>query len=149
MLTLADWIDVVLELENPQADYDQTFGNGGSSGTLSSSDGGKTWTGDKLHINEVYFDYPITYDTPSCPGADLTVYKSRASRSYDIECDMTYDGYEIEAKNITSGKIADCVVYCDQTEGCVGVVLSDTACSLKSSQCGQRSKKGDQAAMLQ
>ncbi|THW62890.1 hypothetical protein D6D20_04045 [Aureobasidium pullulans] len=144
-----DWVDVVLELEKAQPNYSDTFGNGGSTGTLKTIDGGKTWTGSKLHINEVYFDYPITYDTPMCPEANATTYTSRANRSYTVGCDMRYTGSDIKTVEEKSGKIADCVVYCDQVEGCVGVVLQDTTCHLKSGKGQQVSAQGVQAAMLQ
>ncbi|THY15839.1 hypothetical protein D6D00_09166 [Aureobasidium pullulans] len=144
-----DWVDVVLELEKTQPNYSDTFGNGGSTGTLKTTDGGKTWTGSKLHINEVYFDYPITYDTPMCPEANATTYTSRASRSYTVGCDIRYTGNDIKTVEEKSGKIADCVVYCDQVEGCVGVVLQDTTCHLKSGKGQQVSAQGVQAAILQ
>ncbi|TIA31263.1 hypothetical protein D6C78_09046 [Aureobasidium pullulans] len=144
-----DWVDVVLELEKAQPNYSDTFGNGGSTGTLKTIDGGKTWTGSKLHINEVYFDYPITYDTSMCPEANATTYTSRANRSYTVGCDIRYTGSDIKTVEEKSGKIADCVVYCDQVEGCVGVVLQDTTCHLKSSKGQQVSAQGVQAAFLQ
>lgn len=145
----SDWVDVVLELEKAQPNYSDTFGNGGSTGTLKTTDGGKTWTGSKLHINEVYLDYPITYDTPMCPEANATTYTSRASRSYTVGCDIRYTGSDIKTVEEKSGKIADCVVYCDQVEGCVGVVLQDTTCHLKSGKGQQVSAQGVQAAILQ
>ncbi|THW02061.1 hypothetical protein D6D26_04611 [Aureobasidium pullulans] len=144
-----DWVDVVLELEKAQPNYSDTFGNGGSTGTLKTIDGGKTWTGSKLHINEVYFDYPITYDTSMCPEANATTYTSRANRSYTVGCDIRYTGSDIKTVEEKSGKIADCVVYCDQVEGCVGVVLQDTRCHFKSSKGQQVSAQGVQAAILQ
>ncbi|TIA18822.1 hypothetical protein D6C81_04964 [Aureobasidium pullulans] len=144
-----DWVDVVLELEKAQPNYSDTFGNGGSTGTLETTDGGKTWTGSKLHINEVYFDYPITYDTPMCPEANATTYTSRANRSYTVGCDVRYTGSDIKTVEEKSGKIADCVVYCDRVEGCVGVVLQDTTCHLKSGKGQQVSAQGIQAAILQ
>ncbi|THZ07119.1 hypothetical protein D6C95_02126 [Aureobasidium pullulans] len=143
------WVDVVLELEKAQPNYSDTFGIGGSTGTLKTIDGGKTWTGSKLHINEVYLDYPITYDTPMCPEANATTYTSRANRSYTVGCDMRYTGSDIKTVEEKSGKIADCVVYCDQVEGCVGVVLQDTTCHLKSGKGQQVSAQGVQAASLQ
>ncbi|THX15096.1 hypothetical protein D6D13_02345 [Aureobasidium pullulans] len=144
-----DWVDVVLELEKAQPNYSDTFGNGGSTGTLKTIDGGKTWTGSKLHINEVYFDYPITYDTPMCPEANATTYTSRANRSYTVGCDIRYTGSDIKTVEEKSGKIADCLVYCNQVEGCVGVVLQDTTCYLKSGKGQQVSAQGVQAAILQ
>ncbi|KAM0545351.1 hypothetical protein ACHAPJ_011423 [Fusarium lateritium] len=50
-----DWINTVLVLEKAQPSYKDTFGNGNSTGTLTSTDGGKTWVADKITIEESDF----------------------------------------------------------------------------------------------
>ncbi|THZ56761.1 hypothetical protein D6C86_07594 [Aureobasidium pullulans] len=118
------WINTVLVLDQPQPDYSNTFGTFGASGTLTSSDGGKTWTADKLTIDA--WNY-----TPTCPDDDGYKLTTLDNSVFNTTCNSDFVGREL--KNSTMGSIQDCVTACDETENCFFAVWDGRNCALKSS----------------
>ncbi|KAH0380373.1 hypothetical protein KCU92_g7616, partial [Aureobasidium melanogenum] len=124
-LTLThSWINTVLVLDSPQANYSDTFGNYGASGTLTSADGGKTWTSKNITIQALNY-------TPVCPddnGYQLTTLDNSV---FNITCSANYTGGELGTQKL--GSIQDCVTACDETANCFLAVWDGTNCGLKSS----------------
>lgn len=118
------WINTVLVLDQPQPDYSNTFGSFGASGTLTSSDGGKTWTADKITIDA--WNY-----TPTCPDDDGYKLTTLDNSVFNTTCNSDFVGGEL--KNSTMGSIQDCVTACDETENCFFAVWDGKTCGLKSS----------------
>jgi hypothetical protein len=118
------WINTVLVLDQPQPDYSNTFGTFGASGTLTSSDGGKTWTAEKLTIDT--WNY-----TPTCPDDDGYKLTTLDNSVFNTTCNSDFVGGEL--KNSTMGSIQDCVTACDETENCFFAVWDGKNCGLKSS----------------
>ncbi|THV84003.1 hypothetical protein D6D29_03466 [Aureobasidium pullulans] len=118
------WINTILVLDQPQPDYSNTFGTFGASGTLTSSDGGKTWTADKLTIDA--WNY-----TPTCPDDDGYKLTTLDNSVFNTTCNSDFVGGEL--KNSTMGSIQDCVTACDETENCFFAVWDGKNCGLKSS----------------
>lgn len=120
---LLDWVNTVLVLDQPQPDYSNTFGNGGSNGTLTTQDGGKTWKGSRITIDK--------WDSgPSCPYFDNQNVTTRAGSVFEVECGMRRPGGDI--KMIQPGNFMSCIEACEKTRKCVQVVMHDGKCFLKS-----------------
>nr|POF26039.1 hypothetical protein CFP56_22187 [Quercus suber] len=117
-------------------------------GTLTSTDG-KVWHGDRIHIDEVDFNYAIPKQTPICPTSEGTTYTTPEGKIYDIKCDVDYDKHDIKVVQVETQRIADCLVVCEQMSKCVGAVMLGPTCHLKSSKGKVLAKRGRQAAMLQ
>ncbi|KAH0347076.1 hypothetical protein KCU81_g3598, partial [Aureobasidium melanogenum] len=118
------WINTVLVLDSPQPNYSDTFGSFGASGTLTSVDGGKTWTSENITIQ--VWDY-----TPVCPDDDGYRLTTLDYSVFNITCSANYTGGELGTQKL--GSIQDCVTACDETANCFFAVWDGTNCGLKSS----------------
>lgn len=126
-------------LDQAQPDYSNTFGSFGASGSLSSSDGGKTWTGDKITIDA--WNY-----TPTCPDDDGYKLTTLDNSVFNTSCGVDFVNGELASK--TLGSVQDCVTFCDETENCFFAVWDGTTCGLKSSVATKVAKNGMIAGSL-
>ncbi|KAK3111869.1 hypothetical protein LTR53_012441 [Teratosphaeriaceae sp. CCFEE 6253] len=69
----------------------------------------------------------------NCPSSAGTTYADPAvpGRSYAIECDTDHYGADFTTNPTYVSNLAGCIAECDKKTGCQGVVLSGSACYLK------------------
>ncbi|KAL3421587.1 hypothetical protein PVAG01_08033 [Phlyctema vagabunda] len=132
-----DWINTVLVLDQAQPDYNGTFGNGRSTGTLQTKDGGKTWRGARLRIQAI--DY-----TPTCP--DNPTLTTQELDKFNVTCSTDYSGANLYITNAASFQA--CGSLCGQTSGCAGAVYLGKKCTLKSSIGKATTRAGARAVIL-
>ncbi|KAI5236750.1 hypothetical protein E4T43_08423 [Aureobasidium subglaciale] len=118
------WIDTTLILDQAQPDYSNTFGNNGAQGTLTTSDGGKTWTSENITIEAWDF-------TPSCPEDNGYQLVTLDNSIFNITCGTEFVGGELGEQKL--GTVQDCITACDETENCFFAVWNGKSCGLKSS----------------
>ncbi|KEQ93010.1 hypothetical protein AUEXF2481DRAFT_42211 [Aureobasidium subglaciale EXF-2481] len=133
------WINTTLILDQAQPDYSNTFGNNGAQGTLTTSDGGKTWTSENITIEAWDF-------TPSCPEDDGYQLTTLDSSIFNITCGTEFVGGELGGQNL--GSVQDCTTACDETENCFFAVWDGKSYGLKSSVAVKVAKDGVTAGSL-
>ncbi|KAG8623970.1 hypothetical protein KVT40_008946 [Elsinoe batatas] len=118
-----DWVNTVLVLDQPQLDYNNTFGSNKANGTLTTTDGGKTWKGARITIGN--------WDSgPSCPWFDKQNVTTRTGSTFGIECGVRHRGGNI--KVVQPGNFMSCIEMCEKAAGCVHVDMVEGKCFLKS-----------------
>jgi len=69
---------------------------------------------------------------PTCPSSDGASFTAASGAVFVVECGSDRVGNDLAMKQVSSGKLADCIGVCDATAGCMDVSMSGTACYLKS-----------------